>query len=52
MNRRLAVFVLLGICLVIVLLLLTRWISFIVAALVFAIALVVIGLLSRGFTKS
>lgn len=51
MNRRLAVFLLLGTCLVIVLLLLSRWISFIVAAILFALALVILGLLSRGFTK-
>ena len=52
MNRRLAVFLLSGICLIIVVLLLANWISLIVAGILFALALVILGLLSRGFTKS
>ena len=51
MNRKTALVSFLGVCIILALLLLTQTITPIVGGLLFAIALVVFGFLSRGFTK-
>ncbi len=51
MNRKAAAVRLVVICAVIVLLLVTGKIPFAIAAAVFAIALVLLGVASRGFTR-
>ncbi len=51
MNGRTAVLLFLGVCVILALLLLTRSIRPVVSGAVFAIALVVLGVLSRGFRK-
>ena len=51
MNRRLALILLLGISLVIAVLLLTGVLPTLWAAILFAVALVTLGLLSRGFSR-
>ena len=52
MNRTVAVFLLLGICILLVVLLLTETITSTVSGLVFATALLILGLLSRGFKQN
>jgi hypothetical protein len=52
MNRKYAGFIFLGICILLAILLLTRLISPLVSGCLFAVALVVLGLLSGGFRKS
>jgi hypothetical protein len=52
MKRSLALFILLGICLVIVVLILTHLLPFEYAAIIFALTLVTLGLLTRGFKKN
>ena len=51
MDRKIAVIVLLAVCVVLALLLLSGVIAPIVGALLFAVALVVLGVLSGGFRK-
>ena len=51
MSRKSAVIAFLGICILLAILLLTKTIGPLVSGVVFAVALVVFGLLSRGFTK-
>ena len=52
MNRKLASFLLLSTCIILAVLLLTHLMSSFVSAIIFAIALVVFGGLSRGFRKN
>ena len=49
MKRTIAVTFFLGVCLILALLLLTKTITLIISSLIFAIALVIFGGLSRGF---
>jgi len=49
MNRKIATFSFLGICVLLAILLLIKAISPLVSGVVFAIALVVFGIASRGF---
>ncbi len=51
MNGRTAGLVFLGVCVILALLLLTRSIRPVLSSAIFAIALVVLGVLSRGFRK-
>jgi Flp pilus assembly protein TadB len=52
MKRSLSLFILLGICLVIVVLIFTHVLPIEYAAIIFALTLVTLGLLSRGFKKT
>ncbi len=51
MDRKLAVAIFIGICVVLAILLLVRAITPLVSGIIFAIALVLLGLLSWGFRK-
>ena len=51
MSRKTAAFSFLGICVVLAILLLIKAITPLVSGIIFAIALVLFGLLSRGFRK-
>lgn len=51
MNRKYAAYIFLGVCVILAALLLTRAITPLVGCLIFAIGLVMTGLLSRGFIK-
>jgi hypothetical protein len=51
MSRKSAGFTFLGVCILLAILLLTRAITPLVSGVVFAVALVALGFLSRGFTK-
>lgn len=51
MDKKTAGFLFLGICAVLAILLLTQTITFLVSGCVFAVALVLLGGLSRGFRK-
>jgi len=51
MDRKLAVAIFIGICVVLVILLLVGAITPLVSGIIFAIALVLLGLLSWGFRK-
>jgi len=52
MNRRTAGLLFLGVCIILAALLLTQRITPVASAAVFAVALVLFGLLSRGFRRS
>jgi len=51
MDRKLAVFIFIGICIVLAILLLVGAITPLVSGVIFAVALVLLGLLSWGFKK-
>jgi hypothetical protein len=51
MNRKLAVFLFLDVCVILAILLLLRSIPPLLFGIVFAVSLVVLGILSRGFRK-
>ncbi len=51
MNRKLAVFIFLDICVILAILLLLRSIPPLLSGIVFAVSLVVLGILSGGFRK-
>jgi hypothetical protein len=51
MNRKIAGLILLGISVVLAILLLTKTITIFTSCIVFAVALVLNGLVSRGFTR-
>jgi hypothetical protein len=51
MNGKKASLILVGICVIIAILLLVKIIEFIAGAIIFAIALVVLGLVSKNFRK-
>ncbi|MBZ5553792.1 MAG: hypothetical protein LAO21_13800 [Acidobacteriia bacterium] len=51
MNKKIAAYLFLGICLILAVLLLTKTITLLTSSYVFAIALVVLGGLSRGFRE-
>ena len=51
MNRKLAVTIFIGICVVLAILLLVGTITPLVSGIIFAVALVLLGLLSWGFRK-
>ena len=52
MKRSLALFILLGVCLVIVVMILAHLLPFEYAAIIFALTLLTLGLLTRGFRKN
>lgn len=51
MNKKIAKLAFLGICLILAILLMTGTITYMVSGIIFAIALVAFGVLSRGFTR-
>ena len=51
MKRQMAVFILLDVCVILAILLLLRSITPVASGIVFAISLLVLGVLSRGFRK-
>ncbi len=51
MSRKIAGILFLAVCIVLAVFLITKLISPIVSSAIFAVALVVFGVLSRGFTK-
>ena len=51
MNRKIAVILFLSVCVVLAVLLLTKTITSIISGIIFAIALVIFGILSRGFQR-
>ena len=51
MDRRIAGFLFLGICMVLAILLLIKAITPLISGVIFAIALVLFGIFSRGFRK-
>ena len=51
MNRKSAGFVFLGICIILAILLLTHTISSTTSGIIFAIALVLFGVLTKGFRR-
>jgi hypothetical protein len=51
MNRKLAVYIFIGICVVLAILLLVGALKPLVSGVIFAVALVTLGLLSGGFRK-
>ncbi len=51
MSRKLAVFIFVDVCVILAILLLLRSITPLLSGIVFAVALVVLGILSRGFRK-
>jgi uncharacterized membrane protein len=50
-NRKTAAFLFLGVCVILVILLLMKAVTPLVSGAIFALALVLFGLLSRGFKK-
>lgn len=52
MNARTAVLLFLAVCIILVVLLLTGTISAVVSGALFAVALVIVGIASRGFTRT
>ena len=52
MNRKTAGFIFLGVCILLAILLLAKAITPLVSGMLFAVALVVLGLLSGGFRRT
>jgi hypothetical protein len=51
MNRKMAVFLFLGVCVVLAVLLFTETVTPLVSGIIFAFILILFGIVSRGFRK-